>query len=111
MSPVCPSVTVDAYFTRNPALGLRCGCRCPVGGPDWVREIKHDGYRLMARRGPGRRFERLRATEKAVDPARWRGPAAASQLKPQGSYVRARVSQPRLQIGRFRRCSLPALQQ
>ena len=37
-------------------------------GPDWVHEIKHDGYRLMARRDPvGIRFERLRATAKAVD--------------------------------------------
>jgi hypothetical protein len=33
----------------------------PPTGPDWVHEIKHDGYRLMARRGPvGIRFERLR---------------------------------------------------
>ena len=31
--------------------------------------------------------------------------------RPQGSYGRARVSRQRLQIGRFRRCSLPALQQ
>jgi hypothetical protein len=35
-----------------------------------VHEIKHDGYRLMARRDAlsvGIRFERLRATAKAVD--------------------------------------------
>jgi bifunctional non-homologous end joining protein LigD len=24
----------------------------PPNGPDWVHEIKHDGYRLMARRDP-----------------------------------------------------------
>ena len=24
----------------------------PPAGPDWVHEIKHDGYRLMARRDP-----------------------------------------------------------
>ena len=24
----------------------------PPTGPDWVHEIKHDGYRLMARRDP-----------------------------------------------------------
>jgi bifunctional non-homologous end joining protein LigD len=24
----------------------------PPDGPDWVQEIKHDGYRLMARREP-----------------------------------------------------------
>jgi len=24
----------------------------PTTGPDWVHEIKHDGYRLMARRDP-----------------------------------------------------------
>src|SRR5260370_602019 len=24
----------------------------PPDGPDWVHEIKHDGYRLMARRDP-----------------------------------------------------------
>ena len=42
----------------------------PPTGPDWVHEIKHDGYRLMARRDAllvGIRFERLRATAKAVD--------------------------------------------
>jgi ATP-dependent DNA ligase len=22
----------------------------PPGGPNWIHEIKHDGYRLMARR-------------------------------------------------------------
>jgi len=32
-------------------------------------------------------------------------------LKVQVSYVRARISPPRLQIERFHRCSLPALQQ
>ena len=26
----------------------------PPIGPDWVHEIKHDGYRLMARRDPAR---------------------------------------------------------
>ena len=25
---------------------------CPPSGPDWVHEIKHDGYRLMARHDP-----------------------------------------------------------
>jgi bifunctional non-homologous end joining protein LigD len=24
----------------------------PPTGPDWIHEIKHDGYRLMARRDP-----------------------------------------------------------
>jgi bifunctional non-homologous end joining protein LigD len=24
----------------------------PPAGPDWIHEIKHDGYRLMARRDP-----------------------------------------------------------
>ena len=24
----------------------------PPSGPDWIHEIKHDGYRLMARRDP-----------------------------------------------------------
>jgi bifunctional non-homologous end joining protein LigD len=24
----------------------------PPAGPDWVHEIKHDGYRLLARRDP-----------------------------------------------------------
>jgi ATP-dependent DNA ligase len=27
----------------------------PPSGPDWIHEIKHDGYRLMVRRDPGRR--------------------------------------------------------
>jgi ATP-dependent DNA ligase len=42
----------------------------PPTGPDWVHEIKRDGYRLMARRDAlsvGIRFGRLRATAKAVD--------------------------------------------
>jgi hypothetical protein len=82
----------------------------PPTGPDWVHEIKHDGYRLMARRGPvGIRFERLR------EPRR---PSTCSMVKTCGASrlsrkaaTFARVRRPRLQIGRFRRCSLPALQQ
>ena len=26
----------------------------PPAGPDWLHEIKHDGFRLIARRGAGR---------------------------------------------------------
>jgi bifunctional non-homologous end joining protein LigD len=31
---------------------LNRACRRLPSGPDWVHEIKHDGYRLMARRDP-----------------------------------------------------------
>ena len=30
-----------------PSIGER-----PPSGPNWIHEIKHDGYRLMARRNP-----------------------------------------------------------
>jgi len=26
----------------------------PPAGPDWIHEIKHDGFRMLARRGSGR---------------------------------------------------------
>jgi hypothetical protein len=62
----------------------------PPTGPDWVHEIKHDGFRLMARRGlVGIRLERLRATAKAVDLLDGED-LRREPLKPQGSYVRAR---------------------
>jgi bifunctional non-homologous end joining protein LigD len=32
--------------------GLPSTAERPPSGPDWVHEIKHDGYRLMARRDP-----------------------------------------------------------
>ena len=80
--------------------------RAGLGSRDQARRLPAEARRGLV----GIRFERLRATAKAVDlldgEDRRREP-----LKPQGSYVRARVSRPRLQIGRFRRCSLPALQQ
>jgi bifunctional non-homologous end joining protein LigD len=31
---------------------LPCPADHPPSGPDWIHEIKHDGYRLMARRDP-----------------------------------------------------------
>ncbi len=36
---------IEPYLSRHPPSN------CP-SGPDWVHEIKHDGYRLMARRDP-----------------------------------------------------------
>jgi bifunctional non-homologous end joining protein LigD len=36
-----------------PSLGTLClpsAARHPPSGPDWIHEIKHDGYRLLARR-------------------------------------------------------------
>ena len=41
----------------------------------------------------------------------WADRAGRRPAQPQGIHGRARVSRQRLQIGRFRRCSLPALQQ
>src|SRR5262249_19117498 len=34
-------------FIELPSRAVR-----PPSGPDWIHEIKHDGYRLMARRDP-----------------------------------------------------------
>jgi hypothetical protein len=39
--------TYRLYRTCLPSSADR-----PPSGPDWVHEIKHDGYRLMARRDP-----------------------------------------------------------
>ena len=38
---------------RPPALPqiIPTVARVPASGPDWLHEIKHDGYRLMARLG------------------------------------------------------------
>jgi hypothetical protein len=107
-------ILVDDMVLRACPSGLIEPClpspadRLP-SGPDWVHEIKHDGYRLMARRGPV-------GGSNACAHREGRRPAHGEDLrreplKPQGSYVRARAGRPRLQIERFRRCSLPALQQ
>ena len=41
---------------RSHPASSRLASRHPLSarpaGPDWVHEIKHDGYRLMPRRGP-----------------------------------------------------------
>jgi hypothetical protein len=44
-------------LSRTPASGFLEPClpstaERPPSGPDWVHEIKHDVYRLMARRDP-----------------------------------------------------------
>jgi bifunctional non-homologous end joining protein LigD len=33
---------------------LPCPAKQPPAGPDWIHEIKHDGFRIMARRSAGR---------------------------------------------------------
>jgi bifunctional non-homologous end joining protein LigD len=41
----------------RPGLGIIEPClpspaKAPPSGPNWIHEIKHDGFRIMARRGP-----------------------------------------------------------
>jgi bifunctional non-homologous end joining protein LigD len=36
------------------SLHGRCSRRPPRSGPEWVHEVKHDGYRLLALRDAGR---------------------------------------------------------
>src|SRR5258708_5500951 len=43
----------------------------PPAGSNWIHEIKHDGYRLMARRNPA--GVRLFTSPDQVLPDRWRG--------------------------------------
>jgi bifunctional non-homologous end joining protein LigD len=45
-SPTCCCVPPSSR------LAFRHPPERPPGGPEWVHEIKHDGYRLMARRDP-----------------------------------------------------------
>jgi hypothetical protein len=45
-----PSVFLVRKFPFPPALYLPSPSRKPPSGSEWVHEIKHDGYRLIARR-------------------------------------------------------------
>ena len=47
MPPVTPSPSPRSGFIEP---CLPSSAECPPAGPDWIHEIKHDGYRLMARR-------------------------------------------------------------
>jgi hypothetical protein len=53
--PSCPAGMLSPTHHLTPA-GFIEPClpsrERPPGSPDWVHEIKHDGYRLMARRDP-----------------------------------------------------------
>jgi bifunctional non-homologous end joining protein LigD len=35
---------------EQPVRALKAEAQAPPSGPDWLHEIKHDGFRLMARR-------------------------------------------------------------
>jgi ATP-dependent DNA ligase len=44
---------VSAAFAAEPAVRLHspvqpCACHHPPAGPDWLHEIKHDGFRVLA---------------------------------------------------------------
>src|SRR5215831_12393247 len=43
---------VVAYPSDCPPASSNPAFRLPPSGPGWLHEIKHDGYRLMARRDP-----------------------------------------------------------
>jgi len=49
-----PSRRVPVASTGFIEPCLPSPAREPLGGPDWLHEIKHDGYRMMVRRD-GRR--------------------------------------------------------
>ena len=48
--PPCPTACLPAPVFIAPCLPSTADH--PPAGPEWVHEIKHDGYRLMARRDP-----------------------------------------------------------
>ena len=50
MSP--PSVRGRRPASSSPLSRLRS--QSPPAGPDWIHEVKHDGYRLLARKDAGR---------------------------------------------------------
>src|SRR5712675_2324701 len=52
-------------------LCLPSPAKKPPAGSNWIHEIKHDGYRLMARRDPA--GVRLFTSPGQVLPDRWRG--------------------------------------
>src|SRR5712675_3388105 len=52
-------------------LCLPSPAKKPPAGSNWIHEIKHDGYRLMARRNPA--GVRLFTSPGQVLPDRWRG--------------------------------------
>src|SRR5262249_34875246 len=51
-SPIMPRLTPPSPRSGfiDPCLPSRADR--PPSGPGWIHEIKHDGYRLMARRNP-----------------------------------------------------------
>jgi bifunctional non-homologous end joining protein LigD len=75
-----PSRRDDSFQVQKPVSRgrLAVACRAPTAGPEWVHEIKHAAYRLMAR------VSRLALT---ADPERRLGPPvsadrqAVNQLK------------------------------
>ncbi len=52
----------------------------PPSGPDWIHEIKHDGYRLMARRDPAGILE-LNGQDLRREPLETRKATLASLLR------------------------------
>jgi ATP-dependent DNA ligase len=52
---VCQHIRMPVLLRARPATSgfiepcLPTAARIPPSGPDWIHEIKHDGYRLMAR--------------------------------------------------------------
>jgi bifunctional non-homologous end joining protein LigD len=54
----------------------------PPSGPDWVHEIKHDGYRLIVRRdGPTVRLYTRNAYDRTARLSVIAAPAAAERIK------------------------------
>ena len=45
---------MPSFRARLPAISIEpclpSSAKTPPAGPDWIHEIKHDGFRLMARR-------------------------------------------------------------
>jgi hypothetical protein len=68
----------------------------PPAGPDWIHEIKHDGFRLIARRGAERvrLFTRNFPARSRIDPDRayWGAPNPSpveDLLRPGGPHDRS----------------------
>jgi hypothetical protein len=97
-------LVVPRFSFLKPALPMTAPS--PPCGPEWVHEIKHDGYRMMARRdaaGPGGFFSpQIRWILTVRD---WFSLGSAGTLSALVSYVLMPQSKARLFHGVSRRIS------
>jgi ATP-dependent DNA ligase len=86
----------------------------PPSGPDWVHEVKHDGYRLIVRRAGSavRLFTRRGQASSVTDGSiiRRRAPFDAGALTPSGFTRWGKVFWPRRRVNRQRFGDIQSIQ-